>query len=880
MIWWHKLRAAAGPNPDPKDDDSEPEATLISIPTVPKYRDPLHVILEYIAEESPNCDMAIVHDDDLALLDVLGDGATLEAFQPDVVLSCLRSSKLAIHEVELGPDPSTGDKVERANANTQIVRVCSLSTTFEGQFSRISESESGMISMLSLQSSLATSELFPTGTMPFPSTSTLTEVPSTFASSRNYGTIFTAALIEYHKQTKCDITSHPLTAQLYSCDSPGAIISVLRTQVQSFDQSQSAVEMLTKWLVPTVRVLYACSAILGNSDGLIFPPSIAIFAGIGVLLQAINDEHGRQDALIDVFGRIEHSFQRLVAYIGVQPTAAMKGIITNIMVEVLLILGIVTDEIGQGRTKKFFKKLVGKKNVEDALQRLDKMTQEVAQIAEIEVLRVTPSLRNDSEMKLVDDKSAKPLHESPQVEGVVAYRSLVALISRARRLLHNRRKPTAMEAFQELIEKAEERKERDVRAVRWLVDNTTMNAEMEPLVMAIPGTFNTEWGRDVWMKVSDERWSDRDTLEPQTDRPSAGGPASLIHPSSHPLEGTAGDTICRSVRSLFETCENHSNFENEDARRRRMRACVEAMASLVCVIDFQLDWFGEVGKLVSEIGHIEQINQSMTTTSDFSFIVRWTCLSLVTVQQTLPSSRLQVLADYAVSGLARYQSEYGQAYEAAWRSAQKIEECLKIAWERAEELRRAFEPWTQKKTREQVEDILRNHEQQISDLERLKVDADAMEDVDWRISLYQDAQDEDTYRLTRQLPGVAFDERRRSETSSISDTFITPSTGSAPVTPQLIFPGQQVQALARLGSKLREVLDGKDDDGHKEALESLKSVDQVPVSLRRPSEHTTLRQHATALHTHCYRKWCELNHFDSMLPEDAKLCKSIALEKG
>ncbi|KAF8265744.1 hypothetical protein EI94DRAFT_1831060 [Lactarius quietus] len=395
------------------------------------------------------------------------------------------------------------------------------------------------------------------------------------------------------------------------------------------------------------------------------------------------------------------------------------------------------------------------------------------------------------------------------------------------RFLRKRRKLTTIlttiERYQEdmVMEDTNKRKKRDIRAVRWLVDTlvdtTTVNAETQPLVEAIPGTFNTEWGREVWTDVACLGRSDPDALE------SGIHPASLTPHSPHsqksPVEGTAADTICRCLRYLFETCNNHSYFENEDARLRRMRACVEATASLVCCIDFRLEWFGEVGKLVSEIGRIEQINQSSTTTSNPSFILRWTCLSLVTVQQTLPSSRLQVLADYAVSGLARYQSEYGQADEAAWRSAQKIEECLKTAWERAEELRRAFEPWTQEKTREQVEEILRNHEQQISDLERLKVDADAMEDVDWRISLYQDAQDEDTYRLTRQLPGVSFDERRRSETSSISDTFITLTTGGTPVTPQLIFPGQQVQALARLGSKLREP----------------KFVDEVLISLRRPN---------------------------------------------
>ncbi|KAH9057197.1 hypothetical protein EDB87DRAFT_1131786 [Lactarius vividus] len=404
------------------------------------------------------------------------------------------------------------------------------------------------------------------------------------------------------------------------------------------------------------------------------------------------------------------------------------------------------------------------------------------------------------------------------------------------RFLPKQRTPTTIEAYQEqlVMEETEERKQRDVRAVRWLVDNTTVNAEMEPLVLAIPGTFNTEWGREVWIDVSSQGRSDPDALESQTGHSAAGGPAPLIHPSPRPLEGTAVDTICRCVRYLFETCNNHSYFQNEEARRRRMRACVEAAASLVCGIGFRLEWLGEVGKLVSEIGHIEEINRSPTTTSDPAFIVRWTCLSLVAVQQILCSNRLQVLAGYAVSGLARIQSEYGQPDDTARRSAQRIEECLKTAWVRVEELRRAFEPLSQKRTREQVLEILRNHESQISELERIKVEADGMEDVDWRISLYQDAMDDATYKLTRQLPGVSFDKPHRSESFPISDTFNTLPTDIAPVIPQLIFPGRRVQALARLGLKLREILDGQDADGHNEVLESLKSVDQVPLSLRRP----------------------------------------------
>ena len=419
---------------------------------------------------------------------------------------------------------------------------------------------------------------------------------------------------------------------------------------------------------------------------------------------------------------------------------------------------------------------------------------------------------------------------------ILISRPMLFLTQLYRRLFDNRkwRPPKKFEEYREqLVMDEKARKKRDVRAIRWLVDNTTVNAEMEPLVLAIPGTFNTEWGREVWKDVSDEP-SYPDPLEPQTERSPTDGPAPLMHHSRFP-EGTAGDTICRCVRYLFETCKNHSYFENEEARHRRMRACVEASASLICCIDFQLDWFGEVGKLVSEIGRIENINESLTTTSDQSFIIRWTCLSLVSIQQILGSNQLHVLAAYAVSGLARLQSEYGQPDESEWRGAQKIEDRLKTAWKPVEELRQAFEPWTQKRTSEQVEEILRNHEQQISELERIKVEADSMEDIDWRISLYQEAMDDATHGLARLLPGVSFDEPRRSGSFLIGDTFNLSPTGSAPVTPQLLYPGQHVQALSRLGSKLREVLNGQVANDHKEVLESLKSIDQVPLSLRQPN---------------------------------------------
>jgi hypothetical protein len=134
--------------------------------------------------------------------------------------------------------------------------------------------------------------------------------------------------------------------------------------------------------------------------------------------QAVKDVRASQDALIDLFSRMEYFFVRLEKYIKVRPTAAMRDIIVKIMVEVLSILGIVTKEIGQGkmsmsfrvpisakvdlRAEKFFKKLVGRKDIEDALQRLDKLTQEEARMAAAETLTITQVI--DDNIKCVDEK--------------------------------------------------------------------------------------------------------------------------------------------------------------------------------------------------------------------------------------------------------------------------------------------------------------------------------------------------------------------------------------------------------------------------------------------------------------------------------------------
>ena len=105
----------------------------------------------------------------------------------------------------------------------------------------------------------------------------MSTIPSASTSHSNFLSVFNAALESYKYRTKKDLTSHPLLPNLQSCDSPEAILAVLREQIPGFSQSQNDDDGLTKWVTPTVNVLYSFSATLGGGIGLV---SIRMFSRI------------------------------------------------------------------------------------------------------------------------------------------------------------------------------------------------------------------------------------------------------------------------------------------------------------------------------------------------------------------------------------------------------------------------------------------------------------------------------------------------------------------------------------------------------------------------------------------------------------------------
>ncbi|KAN0133861.1 hypothetical protein V8E53_008293 [Lactarius tabidus] len=186
-----------------------------------------------------------------------------------------------------------------------------------------------------------------------PASSSVFKAPESTVSSSNFNAIFEKAIKEYTKKTKQDLTAHPLTTQLKACDSPAAIVTILQDQIDQFRRSHRGDERLQKWLNPTINVLYAFSATLGQGVGMIFSPAQVVFAATGVLLSTAKDVRASQDVLIDIFERIENFFRRLEVYIKVPPTPAMTDMMVRIMAEVLDILGTATKEMKQSKTSEF-----------------------------------------------------------------------------------------------------------------------------------------------------------------------------------------------------------------------------------------------------------------------------------------------------------------------------------------------------------------------------------------------------------------------------------------------------------------------------------------------------------------------------------------------
>ena len=99
----------------------------------------------------------------------------------------------------------------------------------------------------------------------------MSQIPTVTTSTSNYQAIFDSALEAYKKKTKKDLRSHPLLPKLQTCDSPDAVLMLLRDQIPVVDPScrTSDNDGLIKLLNPTVHVLYTFSQAIGTGISLV-----------------------------------------------------------------------------------------------------------------------------------------------------------------------------------------------------------------------------------------------------------------------------------------------------------------------------------------------------------------------------------------------------------------------------------------------------------------------------------------------------------------------------------------------------------------------------------------------------------------------------------
>ncbi|KAF8258296.1 hypothetical protein EI94DRAFT_1148445 [Lactarius quietus] len=221
--------------------------------------------------------------------------------------------------------------------------------------------------------------------------------------------LFEGALREYENRAGTNLIENELSTKLKTCKCAKDVIVVLQDQAEAFQKYRDDSGTMMKRLKQAVNVLYdlSTSTVVGQGISMIpFPPAQAIFAGIGILLAAIKDVSASYDALVELFELIESFLRRLDIYTKVQSTTAMTEVVAKILIELLATLALATQQVKKGRLMKFGKKLLGEKDVEVLLQKLDRLTQEESQTAAALTLEVVYDLTKNLKVVMEYEKTS------------------------------------------------------------------------------------------------------------------------------------------------------------------------------------------------------------------------------------------------------------------------------------------------------------------------------------------------------------------------------------------------------------------------------------------------------------------------------------------
>ena len=121
-------------------------------------------------------------------------------------------------------------------------------------------------------------------------------------------------------------------------------------------------------------------------------------------------------------------------------------------------------------------------------------------------------------------------------------------------------------------------------------------------------------------------------------------------------------------------------------------------------MDAVINWFGDIGKLLNDLGSPERTREVSASSLNRTFTTRWACLSLVAIRKMLHSPELERYVKGTIQTLGVL--PLGNGFTPL-ETARRIDEQFAAAWDCVERLRQAFNALGEgNNSVERIEDVL------------------------------------------------------------------------------------------------------------------------------------------------------------------------------
>ena len=258
-------------------------------------------------------------------------------------------------------------------------------------------------------------------------------------------------------------------------------------------------------------------------------------------------------------------------------------------------------------------------------------------------------------------------------------------------------------------------------------------------------------------------------------------------------------------------------------------------------MDQDIYMIGNLGEVLSDIGGYERTREVAEISHNQSFAIRWTCLSLLCIRETLNSLDLDAFNPLEKL-VAIHPHDDLDFTETALMNARAIDEQFAAVWghvERLRGLRMEFDMQdNEDRKRETIIETLRQNESALTSILDQVGYMEALKNMDASLFEVQQQIHKVTHDLIRRLPGVAFHDddditvTRPSSTTAVQTTVVQALELLAnPVRPQFIYISRLLRGLCGVNEEWTS-------QEFQELDRAMRLIDEIPsfLSQSRPME--------------------------------------------